>query len=58
MTEDKRPTLELSGEDVETLRKALGLRPLDEIVAVQLVKVRKARQRTPVDVKLIEEVKR
>ena len=54
MTEDKRPTLELSGEDVEALKKALGLKPLNEIVAAQVDKAAQARQRTPVDVKLIE----
>ena len=48
-------------DGVTDLRTALGLRRLDSIVENQLAKAAeawKARQRTPVDVKLIEEVKR
>ena len=55
MTEDKQPTQEHPTKDTAALKQALGLRPLDEIVATQVVKVRKARQRTPVDAKMIEE---
>ena len=42
-------------DGVTGLRAALGLRPLDEIVAAQVVKARKARQRTPPDIALVDE---
>ena len=48
-------------DGVTGLRAALGLRRLDEVVENQLAKAAeawKARQRTPVDITLIEEAQR
>ena len=53
----KRASAPPPPDNVTDLRAALGLRRLDSIVENQLAKAAeawKARQRTPVDVKLIE----